>query len=172
MPRPSLALHNIYISEGHQFFGHHGLGELSHPILELDEAECVAGQGLRGDRFFASPKYPLGQVTLFSRDVFRAMQRELGLGGAQPSALRRNLIVSGADLSTLIGVEFELQGIQFRGVEECRPCYWMDLSVAPGAEAWLRGRGGLRCQILTSGWLRVERDLAPQAELQPAQVGG
>ena len=24
----------------------------------------------------------------------------------------------------------------------------------PGAEAWLRGRGGLRCRILTDGWLR------------------
>jgi hypothetical protein len=158
MRQPSLALHNIYISEGHQFFGRHGLGALVHPIQELDAVECVAGQGLRGDRFFASPKYRLGQVTLFSREVFRTMQRELGLGGVPPSALRRNLIVSGADLNTLIGVEFELQGVQLRGVEECRPCYWMDLGVAPGAEAWLRGRGGLRCQILTSGWLRIQRD--------------
>ena len=166
MRRPSLALHNIYISEGHQFFGRHGLGALSHPIQELDEVECVAGLGLRGDRFFASPKHSLGQVTLFSREVFRAMQRELGVSGAQPSALRRNLIVSGADLNTLIGVEFELQGIQLRGVEECRPCYWMDLAVAPGAEAWLRGRGGLRCQILTSGWLRVERGASPRTALQ------
>jgi MOSC domain-containing protein YiiM len=172
MRQPSLALHNIYISEGHQFFGRHGLGALSHPILELDEVECVAGQGLRGDRFFASAKHPLGQVTLFSREVFLAMQRDLGVTGAQPSALRRNLIVSGADLNTLIGLAFQLQGIQLRGVEECRPCYWMDLAVGPGAEAWLRGRGGLRCRILTSGWLRVERDLTPRAELQPAQVGG
>jgi MOSC domain-containing protein YiiM len=164
MRQPPLALHNIYISEGHQFFGRHGLGALPYPIQELDEVECVAGLGLRGDRFFASAKHSLGQVTLFSREVFRAMRRELGLGGTQPSALRRNLIVSGADLNTLIGVEFQLQGIQLRGVEECHPCYWMDLAAGPGAEEWLRGRGGLRCQILTSGWLRVERGASTRTE--------
>ena len=164
MSRPSLDLHNIYISKGHQFFGRHGLGALSHPILELDEVECVAGLGLRGDRFFASAKHSLGQVTLFSREVFLAMRRELGLGGVPPSALRRNLIVSGADLNSLIGVAFELQGIQLRGVEECRPCYLMDIAVGAGAERWLRGRGGLRCQILTSGWLRVQRDATFRTE--------
>ena len=57
-----------------------------------------------------------------------------------------------------IGREFDLQGIRLFAVEECRPCYWMDTAIGPGAEAWLRGRGGLRCRILTSGWLhtRVE----------------
>jgi MOSC domain-containing protein YiiM len=103
-------------------------------------------------------------VTLFSREVFIAMQRELGGGDAQPSALRRNLLVSGTDLNALIGGDFELQGVQLHGVEECRPCYWMDLAVAPGAERWLRGRGGLRCQILTSGRLRVQRYAISRAE--------
>jgi MOSC domain-containing protein YiiM len=38
---------------------------------------------------------------------------------------------------------------------ECKPCYWMDEAIAPGAEALLQGRGGLRARILTSGTLRV-----------------
>ena len=32
---------------------------------------------------------------------------------------------------------------------------WMDEAIAPGAEALLQGRGGLRARILTSGTLRV-----------------
>ena len=164
MSRPSLVLHSIYISAGHQFFGRHGLGALSYPIQEVDEVECVAGLGLRGDRFFASPKHPLGQVTLFSREVFAAMRRELGVCDVQPSALRRNLLVSGADLNALIGVDFELQGVLLYGVEQCRPCYWMDLAVAPGAAEWLRGRGGLRCQILASGWLRIQCEAKSRPE--------
>jgi hypothetical protein len=40
----------------------------------------------------------------------------------------------------------------------------MDLAAGPGAEEWLRGRGGLRCQILTSGWLRVERGASTRTE--------
>ena len=43
--------------------------------------------------------------------------------------------------------------MRFRGVEECRPCYWMDQAIAPGAEAWLKGKGGLRAKILSDGWL-------------------
>jgi MOSC domain-containing protein YiiM len=52
-----------------------------------------------------------------------------------------------------------LQGVGFQGVEECRPCHWMDQSLGPGAEVWLRGRAGLRCRILNDGHLRRQRDL-------------
>jgi MOSC domain-containing protein YiiM len=60
------------------------------------------------------------------------------------------------DLNTLIGVEFEVQGVRFLGSAECSPCYWMDRAFAPGAEAALKGRGGLRAKILSDGVLRVE----------------
>jgi MOSC domain-containing protein YiiM len=59
------------------------------------------------------------------------------------------------DLNALIGREFEVQGVRFAGVEECRPCYWMNEAFGhPQAEDWLKGRGGLRARILSSGWLR------------------
>jgi hypothetical protein len=60
------------------------------------------------------------------------------------------------DLNTLIGQEFTLQGIRFAGVCEAKPCHWMDWALGAGAEQWLRGRGGLRCRILTDGFLRCE----------------
>jgi hypothetical protein len=63
-------------------------------------------------------------------------------------------LVTGADLNGLIGVEFEIQGIRFAGVEQCKPCYWMDSALGPGAEAWLQGRGGLRARILIDGTLQ------------------
>jgi MOSC domain-containing protein YiiM len=152
----TLMLHRIFVAGGHSYFGRHGLGSASHPIREVDAAECVAGCGLRGDRFFAfKPDYK-GQVTLFSREVFADMVQALHLGDASPAALRRNLLVEGTDLNELIGRQFELQGVLLEGTEECRPCYWMDEAFAPGTEAWLRGRGGLRCRILKDGWLRTQ----------------
>jgi MOSC domain-containing protein YiiM len=36
-------------------------------------------------------------------------------------------------------------------MSEAKPCYWMDTVVAPGAERWLRGQGGLRARVLTDG---------------------
>jgi MOSC domain-containing protein YiiM len=83
------------------------------------------------------------------------LRTELNFPDASPAALRRNLLVSGADLPALEGQVFELQGIRLEGCGEAKPCYWMDQAIGPGAEAWLKGRGGLRCRILSDGWLRA-----------------
>jgi len=153
-PEPALSVRHLFVSGGHSYFGRHGRGSVAQAIEETDLVECVAGRGLRGDRFFDHKDNYKGQITLFSAEVFAGLQDALGLPHAVPTALRRNVIVSGGDLNELVGRQFILQGIVLEGTEECRPCYWMDEAFAPGAEAWLRGRGGLRCRILTDGWLR------------------
>lgn len=149
-----LTVEHLFISPGHNFFGRHGQAAGTHPIVEVAEVECVAGQGLRGDRFFDYRENYKGQVTLFAAEIFAQLCEALSLESASPAVLRRNVVVSGGDLNELIGAEFELQGVRLVGTEECRPCYWMDSVLAPGAEQWLKQRGGLRCRILTSGWLR------------------
>jgi MOSC domain-containing protein YiiM len=68
---------------------------------------------------------------------------------------RRNVITRGVDLNMLIGKKFEVQSVRFEGVSECSPCHWMDEVIAPGAEAALHGRGGLRAKILTDGRLQT-----------------
>jgi MOSC domain-containing protein YiiM len=70
--------------------------------------------------------------------------------------MRRNVITKGVDLNSLIGKRFVIQGVEFEGVCECSPCHWMNEAIAPGAEAALHGRGGLRARILTDGQLKVE----------------
>jgi MOSC domain-containing protein YiiM len=150
----SLVLQHIYVSAGHSYTGRHGLGSVPCPIEEVEAVECVAGRGLRGDRFFDHKENFKGQVTLFSVEVFAELCAALSLPRASPAALRRNLLVSGSDPNELIGRQFTLQDVLLEGTEECRPCYWMDEALGPGADAWLRGRGGLRCRILTDGWLR------------------
>ena len=147
-------IERLFVSPAHNFFGHHGSPAGTEPTLEVDSLECVAGRGVRGDRFFDHAPDFKGQITFFAREVLEALQRELGLPHARPEAARRNVLVSGTDLATLVGVEFEVQGIRFFGTEECRPCYWMDGALGPGAHAWLKGRGGLRARILTDGVLR------------------
>jgi len=142
---------HLFISPGHNFFGHHGQAPGEHPLIAMERIECVAGQGIRGDRFFNYKADYKGQITFFSMEVFEALQRELQLPGARPENTRRNVFVRGADLNALIGQMFEVQNVRFEGVEECRPCAWMDQALGPGAEQWLRGRAGLRCRILTSG---------------------
>jgi MOSC domain-containing protein YiiM len=151
-----MRVEQLFISPGHNFFGRHGGPAGAHAIVAVEQIECVAGRGIRGDRFFDFKADYKGQITFFAMEVIETLRRELDLPAAQPEATRRNVFVRGADLPGLIGKEFEVQGVRFAGVEESRPCHWMDGALGAGAEAWLRGRAGLRCRILTDGTLRRE----------------
>lgn len=149
-----IRVEHLFISPGHNFFGHHGGPAGEHEIVAVGAVECVAGRGLRGDRFFEyKPDYK-GQITFFAMEVFEALREAVGRPGTPPAAVRRNAFTRGVDLNELVGREFEVQGVRFLGMEECKPCYWMDGAIGPGAEVWLRGRGGLRAIILKDGWLR------------------
>jgi MOSC domain-containing protein YiiM len=148
---------HLYISPGHNYFGHHGRQPDQHPAIEVDDIECVAGGGIRGDRFFDYKNNYKGQITFFAQEVFDELCREFGIHDKSPSVLRRNIITRGQDLGELIGAQFEVQGVRVRGTEECRPCFWMDQAFAPGAEKFLRGRGGLRARILSGGRISLPR---------------
>ncbi len=152
-----MRIRHLFISPGHNFYGQHGQPAGAHPLLEVPQVECVAGRGLRGDRFFDyQPDYK-GQITFFAAEIITAMKQELRLAEATPAATRRNVITEGVDLNTLIGQEFEIQGVRFSGVEQCRPCYWMNHAFRhEQAETWLKGNGGLRARILTDGILKCE----------------
>jgi MOSC domain-containing protein YiiM len=154
----NLEVLRLFISPGHNFFGHHDQPPGDHPIVEVDELQCVAGRGPMGDRFFDHQADYKGQITFFADEVYQALCQQLQVWNKPPSVFRRNVLTRGAELNTLIGLEFDLQGLRFVGVEECRPCHWMDEAFAPGAEAAMRGRGGLRARILTDGILRRTRD--------------
>lgn len=162
-----IELLRLYVSAGHNFFGHHGAPAGENPILEVREAHCVAGRGLQGDRFFDQQPDHKGQITFFADEVYQSLCIQLGVRDQPPSVFRRNVITRGVDLNQLVGREFEIQGVRFLGTEECRPCYWMDQAFGPGAEAALRGRGGLRARILSSGLLRAGEGIIVRAASSP-----
>jgi MOSC domain-containing protein YiiM len=150
-------IRHLYLSPGHNFFGHHGQPAGKHPNVEVSEIECVAGRGVKGDRFFDFKDDYKGQITFFAQEIFASLCAELKLAEKSPGLSRRNVIVEGVDLNMLVGVDFAIQGVKFRGMSECAPCHWMDQAFGPGAEHFLQGRGGLRATILTSGFLRADQ---------------
>jgi len=143
----------IYISSGHDFVGRHGKGRLDHGISKVDSIECIAGSGIVGDRYFNHKEDYKGQITFFDFKVHQRICDNFDLPDLDPANYRRNVITSGIDLNELIGKRFTIQGIEFEGSEECRPCYWMDESVKPGVHEALKGFGGLRARILNDGRL-------------------
>ena len=151
-----IRIKHLFISPGHNFYGHHDQPPSEHPMIERAEIRCLAGRGIEGDRFLDFKANYKGQVTFFSNEVYEEVCEKFGVRDKPASVFRRNIIVEGADLNALIGREFEVQGVRFLGTQESAPCHWMNTAFAPGAEEALRGRGGLRAKVLRDGVLRAE----------------
>ena len=144
----------LFISEGHDFKGRHGLGRSHHEVSSQEKVECITGKGIRGDRYFGFKDNYKAQVTFFDETVHESVQTQFN-SDHTPDVYRRNVLMRGLNLNTLIGKSFKLGEVEFEGVQECTPCYWMDETVAPGTEKFLMGQGGLRTRVLSDGNLHL-----------------
>lgn len=149
------SIRHIFISPGHNFFGRHGQPAGEHPAIDVRAVKCRAGFGLEGDRFYGYRPGYKGQVTFFAWETLLAAREKFGLPALLPAVFRRNVVVEGLDLNGMLERRFTLGGVEFEGTGEARPCHWMNAAVAPGAEDWLMGRGGLRAKVLSDGALAV-----------------
>lgn len=139
----------------------HTVAAKSEPLATLPEVTAVAGKGLEGDRYllgvgtYSKKPGPDRQITLFETEVLAALRREYDIRVA-PEQTRRNVITRGVPLAHLVGTEFMVGAVRLRGVRPCDPCPYLAklLDERRLYEALLH-RGGLRCEILTSGAIRV-----------------
>ena len=154
----------LFISPAHNFKGHYGKPAGKNPIESKDSVECVAGKGIVGDRYFGLEENYKGQITFLDDAVYQALCEGVDAKDCDPQRLRRNVLIKGVDLNSLIDQTFEIAGIQFKGMEECSPCFWMNGAVAEGAEEFLKNQGGLRAQILSDGTLPLGATVLQRVE--------
>jgi MOSC domain-containing protein YiiM len=130
------------------------------PLKETGEVLAIAGAGLEGDR------YQLGRgsfsrwpgdgraVSLIAAEAIEAILAETGLdlsGGRS----RRNIVTLGVELAGWNGRKFRIGEAVFRGTRLCTPCKYLERLVGPGTFDTLKGRGGLRADILETGSIRA-----------------
>ncbi|MEQ3635589.1 MOSC domain-containing protein [Alcanivorax sp.] len=129
------------------------------PVENQPAVQLRAGCGIVGDRHYRRNAKPEEQITLIEAEAIDSFNREYQQQ-VVPSTLRRNVLTKGVDLNALEGREFQLGNIRLRGIELCEPCSVVghllagDLTPKQVINALL-GRGGLRCEILSSGVVRV-----------------
>lgn len=150
----NIVIEHIFISPNHNYVGHFGGPPDTHPAVAKSTVRLIAGRGIEGDRYALREAGHPKQVTFFDMEVIDALSDKLG-NRVTPERVRRNIFLRGLDLSSLVDRTFSIDDIWFRGVDDCKPCFWMDEAVAPGTEQFLQGRGGLRARILNDGQLRV-----------------
>lgn len=124
-------------------------------LISVHEVEAIPGQGLAGDRRAkGKPTEPLNQVTLIEVESLVAAARDYELT-IEPLQTRRNLLTEGVPLNHLVGVEFQVGEVIFRGIELCEPCSYLEGQTFPGIKKALLHRGGLRAEIVRGGTIRV-----------------
>ncbi|WP_255769107.1 MOSC domain-containing protein [Pseudarthrobacter sulfonivorans] len=174
--RYNVEILHLLVSPAHAYFGRAREGAADVPSTDAESVELVAGKGIVGDRFFGKAAHMDAAVTLMSIEALEAMASELGTAPFDPLLTRRNIVLRGAQLAPLIGGEFVLESggqfVRFKAGRPANPCAWMDQMLAPGAHRAMRGRGGVRCQPLSDGFLhRGPAVLVSPVPLEPDRAG-
>jgi hypothetical protein len=149
----------LLVSASHRLAGRPADGPSKGPDDErVAQVEVRRGLGLVGDRYFGRPAHRDASVTVMSAENLpRHIDPAVGL-----LHTRRNILLRGVDVDSCVGSTIVLDGVGGRPLafavnRPARPCAWMDVTVGPGAQRALRGKGGVRCTPLTDGVLTLGR---------------
>lgn len=140
--------------------------------------EVRAAQGIVGDRYgenigsFSNQRDVARDVTFIAGEAIAAANGYLAEEGLQPflaGETRRNIVTWGIDLNALAGVQFEVDGIRFVGVELADPCHRPSaLLKRKGFKEAFAGRGGLRARALDNGRIKLYASIhVPRGALLP-----
>jgi len=148
MQRRHGTLHSIWIAE-----------RATEPLRSVARVRAVPGVGLEGDRYASERGTFSGRPSASSRDVSlidvatvddvaRATGHDLC-----PGDLRRNLVVAGLELESLIGAVLRIGAVRLDGTGPCPPCGHLERVLGLDVRPSMRHRGGLRARIVAGGRL-------------------
>ncbi len=123
-------------------------------MLEVKQVQALAEQGLEGDHRCTKTLGSARQMTIISQEYIDLSAHFLGKA-ISPLQLRRNLVVSGINLSALRHQRFSIGDAIFEATALCHPCSRMEQALGKGAVAALLGHGGLCAKIIKSGKIKL-----------------
>ena len=133
-----------------------GITEKNNQEIEKKESiEVVASKGIVGDRYFHDFNGDREQITLIESENIDYYNNTFNTKFTYVE-FRRNIITKNIKLNDLVGKTILVGNIKLKVNDLCRPC--KDLQQRLGKsniiKEFLR-RGGLRCEILSSGTINV-----------------
>ncbi|MBF9059407.1 MOSC domain-containing protein [Rhodobacterales bacterium HKCCSP123] len=124
------------------------------------DAADVLERGLTGDHARPGKR----AVTLIQAEHLAVIGAYLGRGPVAPEVLRRNLVVSGLNLSALKGRRIAIGGAVLRLTTVCAPCSRMEAALGPGGYSAMRGHGGWCAEVLIPGRIAIGDAVRPLSE--------
>lgn len=135
-------------------------GKRGEKQLTASEVDVVAGCGIVGDRNFRKSRWPGQNITFIESEEIDNYNRNFAQNIAL-DATHRNIITQGIRLNALVGREFSIGDVRFKGVELCEPCSVLGKNLENNmitkkevVRAFVH-KAGLRADILSDGKLAI-----------------
>ena len=125
-------------------------------ITAVDSAH-LGEAGLDGDHARPGKR----ALTLIQAEHLPVITALAHIDPVAPETLRRNLVISGLNLSALRGKRLRLGEAVIEITIPCAPCSRMEAALGPGGYNAMRGHGGWCATVITPGTLSIGMDVVP-----------
>ncbi|MCC1491827.1 MOSC domain-containing protein [Cognatishimia sp. F0-27] len=125
--------------------------------LESVAEGVVAETGLVGDHSRAGKR----ALTLIQAEHLPAIASLIGREVLAPELLRRNIVVSGINLTALREFGIRIGSVVLEITAPCAPCSRMERDLGPGGYNAMRGHGGWCARVEQGGLLRLGDPVHP-----------
>ena len=124
-------------------------------IQEVEKVELLSGKGVIDDRHFQENNDARTQVTLIESENIDYFNKKFNVQIPYVD-FRRNIITQGIELNKFIGKKLMIGETKIEGKDLCRPCKHLQklLNHKEIIKEFIQ-KGGLRCEILVSGIIKV-----------------
>jgi MOSC domain-containing protein YiiM len=119
---------------------------------KVDSIEVRTDFGIVGD--YRSGGNPRRQLTLIEDEALSEAATILGRAVPEGGS-RRQVVIRGLDLNTLIGHQIRIGDIVLAVERYCAPCQRMNGELGQGGRDALRWKAGVTCQVVRGGTLQV-----------------
>ena len=124
-------------------------------IINVNSVEVIKGKGIVDDRKFSLNNQKERQITFVEIENINYFNN-ISKTNIPPLNFRRNIVTKNVRLNNLVGKEFFVGNIKLKAHDLCRPCkYLQDKLKRNNFIKEFLHKGGLRCEILTSGKINV-----------------
>jgi MOSC domain-containing protein YiiM len=127
--------------------------EKKSPLLPCTTATITPEKGILGDHY--SREAGKRQVTIIQAEHLQAIGAILGRDAVDPGLTRRNLVVSGINLLSLMKQQMQIGAeVVLEITGNCHPCSRMEENLGNGGYAAMRGHGGVTARVIRGGTIQ------------------
>ena len=121
----------------------------------VNQAFLEKDKGIVNDRYYANYKNKKEQVTFINLEEIDAFNKNIRKN-VEYKDFRRNIIISGINLSKYINKKIIIQNVVLKIHELCQPCNYLQKKLdIPNLVKLLVNKSGVRAEIISSGFITV-----------------